>query len=459
MTAHLWIRRVLLATLFLNGAAGAVAGGQVRWRFEIPTNWSGKFVGVGADGRVYTTNFAGNLYAISPNGSLIWSLDLGAAASHWPIVFAADGTIYTGVGASGVSAVNADGSLRWAFNTGSWIISGPSIGPDGNIYAVDEPMSDGRGLGFYSLDADGNLRWSDPYDPTISGLYEGLDEIRFGPDRFFAGIHHIRSGPWISTYTYDLDGNFQWTRANTGIGGGPSSNPRTLPDSRLVYRWGQGSLAALNPDGTDDWVVPHPDGAQMLTTPAVGPDGAIYAGDVYGVQLWSTQPDGSTRWILGSRATDFLFADSLGVSPDNRVLIAGGWTNTGSTNVGWFRGYDTADGTLLWQVDLEPEQGLPQFARTVHPAFSRNGDTAYVTTYVAGDGVGHSYLYAISLGQAALSGDVDGDGDVDIADLALLLSAFGSCSGDAGFNEAADFDASGCIELGDLAILLAAFGT
>lgn len=55
-------------------------------------------------------------------------------------------------------------------------------------------------------------------------------------------------------------------------------------------------------------------------------------------------------------------------------------------------------------------------------------------------------------------GDIDGDGDVDIADLAQLLAAFGACTGDAAFNPAADFDASGCIELADLATLLANFG-
>jgi hypothetical protein len=56
-------------------------------------------------------------------------------------------------------------------------------------------------------------------------------------------------------------------------------------------------------------------------------------------------------------------------------------------------------------------------------------------------------------------GDVNGDGHVDLADLALLLGAFGTCAGDAGFVAAADFDQSGCVELGDLAMQLAHFGS
>jgi probable HAF family extracellular repeat protein len=57
------------------------------------------------------------------------------------------------------------------------------------------------------------------------------------------------------------------------------------------------------------------------------------------------------------------------------------------------------------------------------------------------------------------SGDVDGDGDVDLGDLTRLLGTFGLCSSDSGYLPGADFNSSGCIELGDLTTLLASFGT
>jgi len=56
-------------------------------------------------------------------------------------------------------------------------------------------------------------------------------------------------------------------------------------------------------------------------------------------------------------------------------------------------------------------------------------------------------------------GDFDGNGQVDLADLAVGLAAFGSCSGDPDFLPDFDFDASGCNDLADLAVLLSAFGT
>ncbi len=66
-------------------------------------------------------------------------------------------------------------------------------------------------------------------------------------------------------------------------------------------------------------------------------------------------------------------------------------------------------------------------------------------------------LYSFA-GESEYPGDVDGDGDVDLADLAELLAAYGSCTGDANYNPDADLDDSGCVDLSDLAMLLAHYG-
>jgi hypothetical protein len=55
-------------------------------------------------------------------------------------------------------------------------------------------------------------------------------------------------------------------------------------------------------------------------------------------------------------------------------------------------------------------------------------------------------------------GDLDGDGDVDLADLAALLASYGICAGDEGYNPDADIDGNGCVELADLATLLGNYG-
>jgi len=54
-------------------------------------------------------------------------------------------------------------------------------------------------------------------------------------------------------------------------------------------------------------------------------------------------------------------------------------------------------------------------------------------------------------------GDLDGDNDVDLADLAQLLANYGTTSGAA--YEDGDLDGDGDVDLADLAALLAVYGT
>ncbi len=69
-----------------------------------------------------------------------------------------------------------------------------------------------------------------------------------------------------------------------------------------------------------------------------------------------------------------------------------------------------------------------------------------------------SGVFSISAGSGSRPGDTDGDGDVDLSDLGVVLSSFGLCAGNAGYAASADFDGSGCIDLSDLGVVLANYG-
>lgn len=75
--------------------------------------------------------------------------------------------------------------------------------------------------------------------------------------------------------------------------------------------------------------------------------------------------------------------------------------------------------------------------------------------------LGGLHIYGTIYGQTyvPIPGDVDGDGDVDLEDLAALLASYDKCEGDPGYNPDADFDGDGCVTLADLAALLANYGT
>ncbi|MHC4092566.1 MAG: hypothetical protein ACYSVY_20220, partial [Planctomycetota bacterium] len=56
-------------------------------------------------------------------------------------------------------------------------------------------------------------------------------------------------------------------------------------------------------------------------------------------------------------------------------------------------------------------------------------------------------------------GDLDGDGVVGLGDLAILLAAYDTCTGDPFYDPVADLDESGCVDLTDLALLLSVYDT
>jgi hypothetical protein len=454
------MKRKLGAIIFSTATVGILSqavnagglGGEVLWRFEIPSDYAGSFVGVGPDGTVYTTDNL-RLYALSPAGSLLWTM--AGAGGGRPITFGEDGTIYTSAQATGVRAINPDGTLQWEYMPPDSVVlhTGPNVGPDGNLYAVQEIRA-GSGLGAFSVDPDGNLRWSNSGDPTIRPADLSNSDVVFGNGRFFAGMDFPR-GHGAVTYAFTFDGD-QVGYSGSGDWEIPATSfPRMMLDGRIAYRYGQVGVMAVRQDGSVDWQLPHPGGAAFVVGPEVGPDGVLYAGNWSGIQLWAVNPDGTTRWVRPREGNHWL--DSISVAPDNGVIVATG-------TPGWVRGYDPADGALLWQVDLPAEQDLGQFAQTVRAAFSSDSRTAYITSRFVGGGVGHSYLYAIATGEGGClrspdwrcDGDVDGDGQVNPVDSGLVQAAFGSADDQDLCNY--DIDCDGQINPVDSGIVQSLFG-
>jgi hypothetical protein len=85
---------------------------------------------------------------------------------------------------------------------------------------------------------------------------------------------------------------------------------------------------------------------------------------------------------------------------------------------------------------------------TINP--SQGADTGLYDVVVSND-CGEVTSAAVML-LVVVPGDLDADGDVDLADYALFRAAFGRCAGDAGFNAATDYDGDGCTTLVDYSI-------
>ncbi len=426
--------------------------GRIQWQFQTDRWMTRQFVAVAPNGTVYTSDNLG-LYALSADGALLWFAP-GTGGGR-PISLGPDGTIYTGATLQEailegklVKALEPDGSLRWEFivQPSMELLAGPNVGPDGNIYAMQDQFSDDpdSGLGMFSLDANGALRWSNDGDPLIFSLGGSNSEVVFHADRLYVGVKFTAAPP-PTTFAFRLDdGNQLWYTWTGGLGVYFFSFPRVDPQGRAIAKWGQTGVITLLPGGQTDWIEIHPLDGGTDCTPAVDSQGVIFTGDDVGLDLWAVNPDGSTRWVQPSDST---LLNHLGVSPDDAVLVVAGHDTYGAP--GWIRGYDASNGAFVWQVDLEIENGLVQGGSMLYPAFSNDAATAYVTTVFNNVNINdYGYLYAISIGDAppSLPGDIDGDGVADMEDIAMFVDVLTGLDADPGHISASDLNGDGAAD-------------
>ena len=110
---------------------------------------------------------------------------------------------------------------------------------------------------------------------------------------------------------------------------------------------------------------------------------------------------------------------------------------------------DFAAGKMYWSDDItESEKGVSR----------ADLDGSNLERIWASPTGWNSGAVTLLLEEVACLGDLDGDGDTDLADLAMLLAAYGTSIGDPNYNPDADFDASGTVDLPDLATLLSDYG-
>ena len=117
--------------------------------------------------------------------------------------------------------------------------------------------------------------------------------------------------------------------------------------------------------------------------------------------------------------------------------------------------------TEHWLSELGPK-------RTPNPSgglFSTATDMARFYQMILGGGqstgadlLRHEFV-VVDLAQPTCPGDVDGDSDVDQADLGILLGTYELATDDPDYDTRADLDCDGDVDQSDLGLLLAVYGT
>lgn len=376
--------------------------GRVRWRFQLASSYALHRPVIAPDGTVYVYDVGGNLYSLTPAGTLNWVFNVSAAGGHYelgPPALGHDGTIYVpaslpsgGTFPGGIVAVNPNGTLKWKFaqpegTGGRSIISGPGVGPDGNVYAV----VDRGGLGLFSLTPAGTLRWNDGAFSDLGplGFEISFDEVNrqlyFQSDQYA-----IESQGRI--FAYDFDGNLRFSDITVDKG-----QTVVAPISKNIYTpvfpTGTGlRLRAYSPQGSVLWQFGGYPTTNTLSEPDAGPDDAAYVVINLG-NLYAINPNGTQRWRMQDQGIMY----GPIVSPQNDLIFTGGLITYG--NHGNFMGTSIA-GERLWRIDLPDENGDAEYGQ-VRPMsrarFTPDGDTAYISADIAqvSSNEHRSYFYSI----------------------------------------------------------------
>jgi outer membrane protein assembly factor BamB len=374
---------ILFLTLCVfSVTAWAQNGGDLLWSVNVTYTPQTAAPRVSTDGTIYF--HSDDLYAISPTGQIIWTKP---SSDPHAVDIGPDGTVYSGSGST-IFAYTPAGILKWSFTEppgGQGLMAGPTVGPDGNIYAV----TDLGGLGALALTPEGQLLWNQPGFGNIAGT--GLTTVPITSSRlYFAedivpGCAELQQG----ITAVDLSGRLQWCDSISGV-----SRAIAAPNGdALVHDFGV--LYDYNPDGSRDWSFTFPFPSGTLIGPSVGLDGTIYIFHSY-TNLWSLTSNGSKRWeadgVAGSN-----FPVEPTVSPDGSIVVFATVFSFGVN--GKVVAVNANDGSILWSVPISG----PSAGAAGPVSFSNDGETVYVPITEIG---GVNKLQAYNVTGAATTGPV-----------------------------------------------------
>jgi hypothetical protein len=187
--------------------------------------------------------------------------------------------------------------------------------------------------------------------------------------------------------------------------------------------------------------------------------------------MYSRSTDGGATWSPDVQLNDTFYGARVKLLADEEGLHAV-WCQYHGDN-GWPSSWSSADYGIIWykfsgdygqtwseEFRVSQNEDIPPIDLP-----SRGANYVALAEYHTGFCAmwqdkrdGNIDLYMRNNLGAGCPGDIDGDGDTDLSDLAALLASYGSAPGDPNWNAACDFDADDDVDLTDLAFLLSDYG-
>ncbi|MEW6427758.1 MAG: PKD domain-containing protein [Thermodesulfobacteriota bacterium] len=212
-------------------------------------------------------------------------------------------------------------------------------------------------------------------------------------------------------------------------------------------------LASNDPDAAPtplsySWrFVSVPAGSSLTSADLVGPDTAqpSFVPDVAGEYVLELAVnDGAASAFDNVVVTVKNVAPTVNAGPDMTITLG---------DIAYFNGSFTGPGSADGHTSVWAFGDGTSATGTLTPIrfYGEVGTYTVTLTITDGDGgVGtDSLVVTVQPPAPSICGDIDGDGDVDVADRTALLASYRRCQGTPGYNPAADLDGDNCVTMAD----------
>jgi outer membrane protein assembly factor BamB len=273
-TIYVAIRGSLIQSPYPSPLLAVNPNGTPRWEFMADNALETTPV-LGADGSIFVASFGGTIYRVTPDGALVWSLNVSNSVSA--LAAGRDGTLYATLDGGRLVAVRPDGRLLWDTGAGLANARGFALGENGDLYLACGYR------GVRSFHPDGVLAWE-----SASGQPYSAPPIVGSNGVVIIGNN---SGLWC----FSPAGTNQWSTSTGGSHGGAAA----LSADGFIYAVNYaGRLVALGSDGSLAWDLLL--GSASSSSPAIAPDGTIYVGCQDGKlrSIYGAGPPADTAWPM-----------------------------------------------------------------------------------------------------------------------------------------------------------------
>tara|TARA_R110002050_G_scaffold125909_1_gene246306 strand:- start:6611 stop:8107 length:1497 start_codon:yes stop_codon:yes gene_type:complete len=258
-------------------------------------------------------------------------------------------------------------TINWTYNLPDKIDrTGPAIASDGTIYIAISLSSRNTATApakpdsnFYAVNPDGTLKW----ETSISeGDFTKPDAIVSSPS--ISGDGSIYMGGQYGRIVFRLNASTGDTIRTKHINTRMRYTAPAFSDNGTVYisgySKGDKGVRSLSVDlQTENWIFGS--GNDFNSTPAVGSDGTIYAASTNG-SIYAINADGTEKWVAPYSAGGGYASSAIAIASDGTIYASAKLNSDGD---GVLKAYNPADGTEKWSVTFtgeNTEKGGPAVA-------------------------------------------------------------------------------------------------